>query len=379
MAEAPRAMAEAERSTNTPTTTKRYPLMTINMNGDGKPSERRALSSEIIKKSRPSLVFCQELPDRFIKDVVEKCDTCDYDFVRTAGKEAAVMWNKEHFHGEPVDAALKTKTGEKVVTVYEIDNDIVSEIPGRTAVVKLSSKEDTCNCLSALLAVSWHGPHSGTKMDKKQNVVKALFHFLFELCCKTSASSFIIGGDFNLNTLKNIEVNADLRGLNVFFPHYELSPRGKRAIEIKVRGRPYIPYKDNFAVATISLSRSHRSGEIRASRVRSLSFDVKGQKRGKAAGKDLLATSRPPAITTKSLFTSRSQGKIQVSQVTALSLDVKDEKCGKAGNCVLDHDPITGVLQHGSSCFAPIRLMLIFFSLHISLILGLFTGNFVTR
>ena len=424
VAEALCAMAGAESSTNTLTTTKCYPLMTINMNGDGKPCERRDLSSEIIRNNRPSLVFCQELPGYFEKDVVGKCDTYDYAVVCTE-KEAAVMWNKVDFNGEPVDAALKTKIRESVVAFYNIDNDIVSEIPARTAIVKLSSKEDACNCLSALLAVSWHGPHSGTKMDKKQNVRKALFLFLSEVCRKTGASSLIIGGDFNLNTL---EGNADLRELNVFFPHYELSPRGKLAKKSKRRGRPYIPYKDNFATAPLFSSFSSDTkeekcgkaendllatgrppatgtksrpftsprGDTRVSQGSSLSSDAKekcgmvvndllatglppatGTKprpftspRGDTrmsqgsslssdakekcgmVGNDLLATGLPPAIGTKPRPFTSLRGSIIVSQVRALSLDAKEENCGKVGNDILDHDPITGVLQHGSSCRA---------------------------
>ena len=443
------ATGEAKRSTNTLTTTKRYDLMTINMNGNGKPSERRALSSKIIKHGDPSVVFCQELPDRFIKDVVEKCDTCDYDFVRTAGKEAAVMWNKEDFYGEPVDAALKTKIRDSLVASHKIDNDSVSEIPTRTAVVTLSSKEDACDCRYAFLAVSWHGPHSRMKMDKKKMVVKALILFSSEGCRWTDASSFIIGGDFNLNTLKDIGEDADLRGLNVLFSHYELSPRGKLAIEIKGRGRPYIPYKDNFAVATISLFGSRPLGGREVSQARYPFSCAKEEEYRKARKEkfepgrlpvvaDLLFTNRPFGDREESqarypfsyakgeeyrktrkekfepgrlpvvadlLFTNRpfgdreeSQarypfsyakgeeyrktrkekfepgrlpvvadlpfpnrplGHIEVSQVRALSLDVKvEEKSAKVGNDLLDHDPITGVLQlvlqHGSSCIAPI-------------------------
>ena len=496
MARALWATGEAKRSTNTLTTTKRYDLMTINMNGNGKPSERRALSSKIVKHGDPSVVFCQELPDRFIKDVVEKCDTCDYDFVRTAGKEAAVMWNKEDFYGEPVDAALKTKILDSLVASHKIDNDSVSEIPTRTAVVTLSSKEDACDCRYAFLAVSWHGPHSRMKMDKKKMVVKALILFLSEACRWTDASSFIIGGDFNLNTLKDIGEDADLKGLNVLFSHYELSPRGKLAIEIKGRGRPYIPYKDNFAVASISLFGSRPLGGREVSQARYPFSYAKEEEYRKARKEkfetgslsvfatDLPFTSRPfgdreesqarypfsyakgeeyrkirkekfepgrlpvvadlpftnrpygdreesqarypfsyakgeehrktrkekfepgrlPVVadlpfpnrpfgdreesqarypfsyakgeeyrkTRKEKFEpgrlpvvgdlpfpNRPLGHIEVSQVRALSLDVKvEEKSAKVGNDLLDHDPITGVLQlvlqHGSSCIAPI-------------------------
>ena len=74
--------------------------MTVNMNGhtNVRVQERRDLLSKIIRRKDKgsSLVFCQELPGRFESDVVPD----DYDFVRTADKNAAVMWSKQHFHTE---------------------------------------------------------------------------------------------------------------------------------------------------------------------------------------------------------------------------------------------------------------------------------------
>ena len=49
-----------------------YSLMTVNMHGKTKPGETRALLSKIITSTASSLVFCQELPDCFEKDVVRK-------------------------------------------------------------------------------------------------------------------------------------------------------------------------------------------------------------------------------------------------------------------------------------------------------------------
>ena len=69
-------------------------------------------------------------------------------------------------------------------------------------------------------------------------------------------------------------------------------------------------------------------------------------------GNDLLVTGLPPANGTKPRPFTSLRGSIKVSQVRALSLDAKEENCGKVGNDILDHDPITGVLQHGSSCSA---------------------------
>ena len=223
----------------------RYSVMTVNMNGKAKVDERKALLSEIISGTWSSLVFCQELPGHFKRDVV----LLDYGFVKT-GNEAAVMWSNQHFHGNPVDPAFKTRIRDKLVTLNKIDREMASEIPSRTAVVMLTARGRNFPKPS-FLAVSWHGPNSGKKrwtLEKKQKVLKDLILFLCEMCCETNVSSIIIGGDFNLNTL-------DKNGLvNVYFPLYVLSPRGKLAKERKGQGRPYIGYKDNFAIINIAPS-----------------------------------------------------------------------------------------------------------------------------
>ena len=220
--------------------------MTINMNGKAKADETRELLSKIIRRKDKgsSLVFCQELPGFFERDVVPD----NYDFVRTAEKHAAVMWSKQHFHSKKVDAGFKTKIFNRLPdAMKKIDDDILSEIPGRTAVARLTAIEESCN----VLAASWHGPHSGKTLEKKRKALKGLILFLHEVCRRIKdVSLIIIGGDFNLNTLdKN-----GLDELNVYFPWYELSPRGKLATKRKGQGRPYIAYKDNFAITTTSPS-----------------------------------------------------------------------------------------------------------------------------
>ena len=252
-----------------------YSVMTINMNGSGKPFERRALLSKIISEHGPSLVFCQELPGRFEQDVVIKCKgTCDYDFVFTE-KEAAVMWSKNDFRGESVDAAVKRRSFDAVVASQNFRYDVTGII-GRTAVVTLTSKgAEACT----VLAVSWHGPHSGTRLEQKQEVLKALILFLYEICRVTNVSSIIIGGDFNLNT----SVESGLEELNVYFPYYELSPRGKLAKDREGRGRRYIPYKDNFATTTTS-----SSGVMNLSGVKPLLEFVYVKEEGSEKGKHIL-------------------------------------------------------------------------------------------
>ena len=95
--------------------------MTVNMNGKAKAVERRALLSEILSGTGSSLVFCQELPGHFERDVVP----LDYGFVKT-GNEAAVMWSNQHFLGNPVDPALKTRIRDTLVATNKIDREMAS-------------------------------------------------------------------------------------------------------------------------------------------------------------------------------------------------------------------------------------------------------------
>ena len=305
--------------------------MNVNMNGKTKPDERRALLSKIITSSASSLVFCQELPDCFKKEVVGKCGTCVYDFVRT-GKEAAVMWSEAHFYGEPVDVASKTTIRGTLVSSPNFLSD-VSEIPTRTAVVKLTSKSEACS----FLAVSWHGP-SKMRLEKKREVLKALIPFLSEICLKTNVSSIIIGGDFNLST-------SDENGLgepNVYFPWYELSPRGKLAKERKGQGRPYIAHKDNFAITTISPSVGRPFVDMKLSEVRPLSgfnFVKEEESQGSLHG-----TRRVVGFAWASDFICvlvRLILYISFYFLYITNISGKSEK----GKDILDHDPIIGFLQ----------------------------------
>ena len=288
--------------------------------------------SKIITSSASSLVFCQELPDCFEKDVVRKCGTCVYDFF-CSGKKAAVMWSEAHFYGETVDAAFKTKILEKVVASQNVQRDKVSEITARTAVVKLTSKSEACS----FLAVSWHGP-SKMRLEKKREVLKALILFLSEICLKTNVSSMIIGGDFNLSTSDE----NGLEELKVYFPWYELSPRGKLAKKRKGQGRPYIAHKDNFAITTISPSVGRPFVDMKLSEVRPLSgfnFVKEEESQGSLHG-----TRRVVGFAWASDFICvlvRLILYISFYFLYITNISGKSEK----GKDILDHDPIIGFLQ----------------------------------
>jgi len=104
------------------------------------------------------------------------------------------------------------------------------------------------------LAVSWHGPQQinkkntlNPKVDKenvkehKLKVLHFLICFLLKVCEKVELSSFIIGGDFNLNT-----TTLDLtqyEGIALWKSRYELCTRDKEK-----RGQTFVKYKDTFIV-----------------------------------------------------------------------------------------------------------------------------------
>ena len=282
--------------------------MTVNMNGHTNAQERRDLLSKIISEGS-SLVFCQELPGFFQRDVVPD----KYDCVKTENR-AAVMWSKEDFDGETVDAGFKTKIFDTPPdSLKEIDAKILSEIPGRTAVVKLTAKEDEANFPKPpFLAVSWHAPHSGKKswtLKKKQEALKGLILFLYEVCRKIKdVSLIIIGGDFNLNTL---EKNG-LEELNVHFQSYELSDRATaRKDHIN-----YISYKDNFAITTTSSSGAHSLEDMKLSEVKPLlGFEYVKEGEGEN-GEDIDILDHDPIIGVLQLGKTPSTGKFWLVRET---------------------------------------------------------------
>lgn len=289
-----------------------YFIMTINMNGEGNAPDRRKLLSLVMHSFFASVIFCQELPGKFQKEVVENCEAGGYYFV-SSEREAAVMWAEEDFDGEPVDVADKTRIRDRLVAAGKIERETASGIPGRTAIVKLKIKGDASNCTPAFLAVSWHGPFRRTKLDFRKNVFKALFSFLYEVCRENDVSSAIIGGDFNLNTLEELDDDEDLAEQNVSFAGYELSPRGELSCGREGQGRKYIPYKDNFAFFTIPSSNTKSPqlfGDITVSSVRPMLVFVNSED----PASDLLKKEHK-----------------EVEKLTSTE--------------VLDHDPIIGVLH----------------------------------
>ncbi len=234
-----------------------YPIMTMNMNGYGPTDDQRMLISIITRNFFPSVIFCQEIPARFEKEVVEKCGTGGYKFTCT-GKEAAVMWREGDFHGDPIRG-----TDSSIIKIAErlqrkTSNIDVTETSTRTAMVKLTSRGTSDRTGQPFLAVSWHGRWKNKQ--SKQSIFDGLICFVHEVCKKEKLSSYIIGGDFNLNTL-----NVDLKQHGVTVPGHVLSTRDEKKLEASPNR--FVPYKDNFVFFPWT------RGDIAVSWVRPLEFE----------------------------------------------------------------------------------------------------------
>ena len=216
-----------------------YWAMTINMNGKGAANNRRALLSIIIRDVVASVMFCQELPDRFTEIITDDCG-----FVKNE-KEAAVIWRKDYFDG--TDEGLKTTDSRIIKTRDDMkrsDSEVdVSELLSRVAMIKLTSRETetekrpSAECRT-FLAASWHGPHTKCRNEEQKNqVFRGLIRFLEKVCMMEGDIPFIVGGDFNFDTW-GIEPPKD-----VVVPLVEMSPRDERREE---SSPTFIPRKDNF-------------------------------------------------------------------------------------------------------------------------------------
>lgn len=252
-------------------TSSSYGIMTFNMDRNKKceanANKRKELIISTIECFPASVIFCQELPGKFKKEVVEKCG---YEFAFT-GTEAAVMWRGSNFDSDPVKGTDSSIT-EIVERLQRKDSGVdVSEVSTRTNMVKLTSRSTG----ASFLAVSWHGPWNapgGGKrtLESKQKAFNGLICFLCEVCKKKELSSFIIGGDFNLDTTK-VDSRKD-----VTISGYELCTRDKKRVEPNpAGGGPFVPYKDTFIVSVTVPSGKRPTGDITVSSVRPRDFENK--------------------------------------------------------------------------------------------------------
>ena len=156
------------------------------------------------------------------------------------------------------------------------------------------------------------------------------------------------------------------------FPWYELTSRARLATERKGPGRPYIPYKDNFVIITISPSVDPPFVDMKLSKVKPLSEFNDEEEEGSERGKDIL--DHDPIIAVLQLrktpsefnFEEKeegSQGSLHGTRravgfawrsdffyvlvrlilyfLYITNISGKSEK----GKNILDHDPIIGFLQ----------------------------------
>ena len=281
-----------------------YFIMTINMNSPKKrvAEKRRKFLSIVMRSFFSSVISCQELPGYFEEEVVAECGASGYDYVET-GKESAVMWRKEDFDGETT--GLKTTD----TWIRELRGSLgsdASELLSRIALVKLTSKASK----QVVLAASWHGPHNNSDDEKKILVFDCLTAFLAKVVEEKEIPSYIIGGDFNLDTIK-----ARLPD-NVVVSNYELSPRQTQKQE---KSHCYIPHKDNFVLFP--------NKELRVCYARPFLFEDEG--------------------TTTSDFSKDDQAKVEAEMANAATGDTSANPTD-----MLDHDPIISVIQFTSSSSA---------------------------
>lgn len=270
-----------------------YFITTINMNSleTGVTNKRRKFLSILSRSFFSSVIFCQELPGYFEKQVVAECGTAGYKYVKK-GNHSAVIWREEDFEGE-TEGFDTTDTW--IIKLRDKLPD-ASKLLSRIVMVKLTSKSSK----ESVLAVSWHGRRHST-----QSEFKSLTTFLAEVIEKKEIPSYIIGGDFNLITL-DMELAKD-----VAVSSYELSPRQKAREQ---KSGPYIPYKDNFV--------TYPNKKLRVSYVRPFLFEDE-----ESVTSDL---------------SKEDQGKVQQEMANATATPPK-------ATDMLDHDPIIGVLKFTSS------------------------------
>ena len=226
-----------------------YKIITINVKGNshgkGTTYRRRNLIVSILERSSASVIFCQEVQSQreLENKVVEKFGPGVYESAFT-GNESAVMWRTSDFDGdrrsvEGTDTSI-TKIVERLQQKgSEVD---VSEVRTRTAMVKLTSRKTG----ESFLAVSWHGPWSGKEETARLMTFNGLIRFLHEVCNEERLSSFIIGGDFNLDTST---VDGKKYGVRISSDYELCSQDKKQQLLPSRRGRPFVPYKDTLALS----------------------------------------------------------------------------------------------------------------------------------
>ena len=205
-----------------------FSVSTINMKGlslrNATTEHKRTLLSVILKFYPSAIIFCQEPPENFEEVVPDAA--C---FTSEENKTTAFVWATGQFDSK-VDLQIEGILDEILKTMKEDET-----LRSRLSMVRLTTtKEPT----KSTLAVSYHGPHRYGDIDRKSALLLRLLSSLEE----RDIDSFIVGGDFNLDTTQ-----LNMKKLsNVKVGYYTLTRRAKQANQAS----RYIAYKDNFFWST---------------------------------------------------------------------------------------------------------------------------------
>ncbi|PFX22521.1 hypothetical protein AWC38_SpisGene12964 [Stylophora pistillata] len=197
-----------------------------------------------------------------------------------------------------------TPPGEKLFRILSVTleekNSSENGLLSRISMVRLRPKR---NPEADILAVSYHGTYKKTK-EVRHSACKILLAFLDKVLEKNNISSYIIGGDFNFDTLE-FELPSD-----VTVASYEMSPRLQEKQEKSSR---FIPHKDNFIWFSKKVLKVSWSGPI--------SFEDKNN--------------------LNSDLTEEDPEKVQEAT------NKKGTEAAEATD-MFDHDPVVGFLIHSS-------------------------------
>ena len=213
-------------------------VMTINMKSptlkDANAQQQEDLLSVILQLYPSAIIFCRKPPRKF-KNVDPHKAT--FDLKAGENETAAVVWATEEFNKEELQQEVSKEILKRTLKKWrKKDKDVRS----RLSMVKLTSNEEPPH---STLAVSYHGPHR-IKKDYKYVLSSHLLRFLNEVKKEEKdIQSFIVGGDFNLDTTAKEMTSILPRGVTV--GRYGLTSRAKQK-----KSSNYIPHKDNFIWST---------------------------------------------------------------------------------------------------------------------------------
>lgn len=296
-----------------------YFVMTINMNSSvsvrGTVQKRRDLLSIILRSAfAPALIFCQELPGKLETEVVPE----KYSYRRNENK-AAVIWDGDHFDGS--SEGFKTTNADiiKLRDKIEKERGHASELLPRILMVKLTPRGQERN--ESILAVSFHGPHKGKSKEEKCETFRSLIEFLKEVIKLRRIHSYIVGGDFNFDTLE-VELPD-----KVIVSSTQPSPR---SLEKQQESGRYIPNKDNFIWYP-------HTAVIKVSWTRALVFCDENDKSSDLTEEEHETVNKSLTSETTKTTNATASGATGTTKASEATKETK-------ATDLLDHDPVVGVL-----------------------------------